>query len=150
MTCGADVAGDARLIVYHKQATSARLRFLRFADHTVCGFGALPPLAVVVDAAEMAQFDPAVVPHPAPLAVRMERELALAAGSIALDPEFMARIDVPGGPVTVYAAYLTTIDPPFAAAQAQGGVFIDLTQARDLPPPELELLRRVYSHVLGG
>ena len=140
----------ARLIVYHKQATSARLRFLRFAERTVCGFGPLPSLAVVVDAAEMAQFDTTVVPHPAALIGRMERELKLAAGSIALDPQFMARVDVPGGPMTVYAAAFTTIDPPFAAAQAQGGAFIDLTQARDLPPSELELLRRVYSHVLGG
>ena len=144
------MTGGARLIVYHKQATSARLRFLRFAEHTVCGFGPLPSLAVVVDVAELSRFDPAVVPHPAPLLGRMARELALSAGSIALDPKFVARVDVPGGPITVYAAPFPSIDPPLAAAQAQGGAFIDLTQARDLPPPELELLRRIYSHVLGG
>lgn len=140
----------ARLIVYHQQATSARLRFLCFAGHTICGFGPLPPLSAVVGAPDMALFDPAVVPHPAPLIGRMEQQLNLVAGSIAPDGAFLARVDVPGGPVTVYAAYLTTIDPPFEAAHAQGGMFIDLTEARDLPPPELELLRRVYSHVLGG
>ena len=139
-----------RLIVYHKQSTSARLRFLRFADRTVCAFGALPRLAAVVDEQEMERFDPAVVPHPAPLVGRMEKSLGLPSGSVALDGEFLARVDVPDGPLTVYLAHFTTIDPPFAAAQAQGGEFIDLTQGRDLPPPELELLRRVYSHVMGG
>lgn len=140
----------ARLIVYHKQATSARLRFLRFAEHTVCGFGALPRLAAVVEQAEMARFDPAVVPHPAPLLGRMEKSLGLAAGSIEIDGDFLARVDVPDGPLTIYLARFTSIDPPFDAAAARGGTFIDLTQARELPPPELELLRRVYQHVMGG
>lgn len=139
-----------RLIVYHKQSTSARLRFLRFAGPTVCVFGALPRLAAVVDEEDMKRFDPAVVPHPAPLVGRMEKQLALPAGSVELDGDFMARVDVPDGPLTIYLAHFTTIDPPFASAQAQGGEFIDLTQGRDLPPPELELLRRVYSHVMGG
>lgn len=140
----------ARLIVYHKQSTSARLRFLRFAAHTVCGFGALPALAAVVEREEMARFDPAVVPHPAALPRRMEAELNLPAGSVELDGEFLARVDVPDGPLTVYLARFTSIDPPFGAAEQHGGSFIDLTQARDLPRPELELLRRVYQHVLGG
>jgi len=140
----------ARLIVYHKQSTSARLRFLRFAGPTVCGFGVLPRLAVVVEREEMARFDPAVVPHPAALPRRMESALNLPAGSVELDGDFMARVDVPDGPITVYLARFTSIDPPFAAAEKQGGNFIDLTQARGLPAPEMELLRRVYQHVMGG
>lgn len=140
----------ARLIVYHKQATSARLRFLRFADNTVCGFGALPRLAAVVERADMARFDPAVVPHPAPLTGRMEKTLGLTAGSIEIDGELLARVDVPDGPLTVYLARFTTIDPPFDAATAHGGAFIDLTQARTLPAAELELLRRAYQRVMGG
>ncbi|WP_127477666.1 hypothetical protein [Sulfurivermis fontis] len=140
----------ARLIVYHKQATSARLRFLRLADHTVCGFGALPALAAVVEPEEKARFEPAVVPHPAPLAGRMEQLLGLPDGSVELDGGFVVRVDVPDGPLTVYLARLTSIDPPFAAAAAHGATFIDLTQARDLPRVELELLRRAYQHVMGG
>jgi hypothetical protein len=140
----------ARLIVYHKQATSARLRFLRFADNTVCGFSALPPLAAVVEREEMARFDPAVVPHPAPLTGRMEKALGLTAGSIEIDGEMLARVDVPDGPLTIYLARFTSIDPPFDAAAAQGGSFIDLTQARTLPAAELELLRRAYQRVMGG
>ncbi len=139
-----------RLIVYHKQSTSARLRFLRYAGPTVCAFGALPRLASVVGEAEMKRFDPAVVPHPAPLVGKMEKSLGLPTGSVALDSDFLARVDVPDGPLTIYLAHFTTIDPPFAAAQTHGGEFIDLTQGRDLPQPELELLRRVYSHVMGG
>src|SRR5690554_3980844 len=79
-TCGVDVGAAARLIVYHKQATSARLRFLRLADHTVCSFGALPALAAVVEPEEKARFEPSVVPHPAPLAGRMEQQLGLPGG----------------------------------------------------------------------
>lgn len=141
---------EARLIVYHKQATSARLRFLLFAENTVCGFGALPPLAAVVEPEEMKRFDPTVVPHPAPLVGRMERALELPVGSVELDADFLARVDVPDGPLTVYLARFTVIDPPFDAAHAQGGRFVDLTEARGLPRPELELLRKVYSHVMGG
>lgn len=98
----------------------------------------------------MARFDPAVVPHPAALPRRMETALSLPAGSVELDTDFIARVDVPDGPLTVYLARFTSIDPPFAAATAHGGAFIDLTQARDLPAPELELLRRVYQHVMEG
>jgi hypothetical protein len=144
------VSAAARLIVYHKQATSARLRFLRLAEQTVCGFGALPRLAVVVEREEMARFDPSVVPHPAALPKRMEGALGLAAGSVELDGDFLARVDVPDGPLTIYLAHFTTIDPPFDSAAAHGASFIDLTQARGLPPAELELLRRVYQHVMGG
>ena len=46
-------------------------------------------------------------------------------------------------------ARFTAIDPPFSAAEQLGGAFIDLTQARGLPPLELDLLRRAYEVILG-
>jgi hypothetical protein len=41
------------------------------------------------------------------------------------------------------------IDPPLETARAQGNSFIDLTQARGLPPIDLALLRRAYEAILG-
>jgi hypothetical protein len=43
----------------------------------------------------------------------------------------------------------TSIDPPFAAAEAIGGRFIAITEARGLPPVELDLLRKAYEILIG-
>ncbi|NTV97340.1 MAG: hypothetical protein HGA75_18320, partial [Thiobacillus sp.] len=51
---------DLRLILAHKQRTSARVRFLRF-PHGLCAFQPLPTLSVVE---EVGEGDPAVAYHP--------------------------------------------------------------------------------------
>ena len=40
---------DFRVILYHKQATSARLRFVLFDNKTVLAFGAVPKLVQLLD-----------------------------------------------------------------------------------------------------
>lgn len=139
MTC------EPRLVLYHKQASSARTRFLRFAD-SLLAFAPLPPEAVL--RAETAPRD-AVLPHPAPWLKLAEERLGLAAGSLRAEPEFHAEVDTPDGAVQVLLAEFTAIDPPFAAAEASGGRFVALTEARGLPPLELELARRAYTTILG-
>jgi hypothetical protein len=110
-----------RLILFHKQKTSARTRFLRFAD-TVLAFGPVP-------AAE----------------VRM----ALPAGSLEIVDDFRMDVDTADGTVPVLLAGFTSIDPPFAAAEAIGARFAPITEARGLPPVELELLRHAYEVLIG-
>lgn len=110
-----------RLILFHKQKTSARTRFLRFAD-TVLAFGPAPAVEV---------------------------RMALPAGSIEFVDDFMGDIATPEGAVPVLLGAFTSIDPPFTAAEAIGGRFIAITEARGLPQVELDLLRKAYEILIG-
>lgn len=135
-------AGTARLILFHKQTTSARTRFLRFAD-TVLAFGPLPAPANVA-----AEAGP-VRPHPAAYLRAAEQKLVLPAGSLEAVPDFSHDVETPDGTVPVLLAAFTSIDPPFAAAEAIGGRFVAITEARGLPPVELDLLRKAYEILIG-
>lgn len=137
----------ARLIMYHKQSTSARTRFLKLAHGGVCAFDALPRLAQLSDAEPG---DPArVLQHPAALLSRAEQSMGLPRGGLELDTAYRVRLDVPGDPIEVFLARFTDVDPPIVQAESAGACFIDLTQARGLPPTELQLLRLAYESILG-
>ncbi len=136
---------EYRVIFYHKQATSARTRFLRFANNSVCAFDALPKLARVIDD----------LPETTPL--HQNKVLSAAAQEIGLRPEelvaeneFQQLVEVPGQQIRIILAAIKTTDPPFELAERIDANFIDLTQARALPPVELQLLRTAYEVVLGG
>lgn len=133
-----------RLLLAHKQKTSARLRFLRLA-HGLCAFEPLPKLSTVLDDPPESR----VEPHPSLYLRAAEGRLGLTGGSLALEPEFRAAVDAPGGLIRVRLATFTDIDPPFTAVEALGGRFIAITEARDCAPAELELLRLAYATLLG-
>lgn len=138
-----------RIIFFHKHGTSARTRFLRFADETVCAFSPLPRLASYVDKGDLVD-EPAVAMHPAVLLKEASERLGLPDTAFEREPEYSEWVDVPEGAIRITLVRLTDIDPPFEAAKAIGARFIDLTQARDLPQAELLLLRRAYEVILGG
>jgi hypothetical protein len=140
-----NAAPAPRLILYHKQATSARTRFLRFAD-SLLAFAALPTLSSVRDE-DAPQSN--VVAHPAPVLRHAEQRLGLAQGELRATADYYAEVDTPQGIVPVLLAEFTAIDPPFDAAEAVGGRFVAITEARGLPAVELELLRRAYTVILG-
>jgi len=133
----------ARLILVHKQGTSARTLFLRFKSGVVAP-EPLPALAQVVDEGGAGD----VVVHPAALFAQVAASLGLDAGDIELESDFSADVDTPGGIVPVYLGRMTTIDAPLEAAERVGARFIAITEARDLSPVELELLRRAYTCVM--
>ncbi len=135
-----------RLIMFHKQKTSARTRFLLQAEGTVCGFDPLPPLAQLMETDE----DSKVALHPGALTHAAEQRLGLPTGSLEAMGDFHVRVDVAGGPLSIFLAGFTMEDPPFDAAKATGARFIDLPEARMLPPTELQLLRLAYEYLLGG
>ncbi len=137
---------DTHLILYHKQSTSARTRFLRFGHGGVCGPEALPADASV-DAPSAR--DATLLTHPGMLLRATETTLALPRGSLESDAGFHCRVLAGAVSGDVYLAHFTSVDPPFDAADGAGAAFIDLTQARGLPPTELALLRLAYEHVLG-
>jgi hypothetical protein len=136
----------SRLIMYHKQLTSARTRFLKLAYGGVCGFSALPALAKIEEKPSEA---PRVVSHPASVIREAETQLGLPSGSLEMEPGFRCEVAAGDERTEVFLARFTSIDPPFETAQAHGSTFIDLTQARGLPPVELDLLRRSYERILG-
>lgn len=134
-----------RLVLFHKQGTSARTRFLRF-EASLLAFAPLPAGAVLRD--ESAP-QGKVMPHPAPVLKQAEEKLGLPPGSLRAETEFHAVADTPEGELPILLAGFTSIDPPFIAANALGGRFVALTEARGLPPLELELARRAYTTILG-
>ncbi len=134
-----------RVILYHKQATSARTRFVKFTDDTVFAFGPVAKLSQL----EEASLDNTLV-HPAAVMKETEALLGLEAGCLKAEPDYHHKVEVPGGSIHILLANITTMDPPFEAVEKAGGRFIDLTQARGLPQVELELLRHAYELVLGG
>jgi hypothetical protein len=138
MTAG----GEPRLILFHKQKTSARTRFLLFAD-TALAFAPLPATAALAD-----QAGP-VRPHPAAHLHATAQRLSLPAGSLEAVPDFAVDVDTAQGVMPVLLAGFTSIDPPFAAAEAIGARFAPITEARGLPALELELLRRAYEILIG-
>ncbi|MFN3988431.1 MAG: hypothetical protein ACK4KV_23390 [Rhodocyclaceae bacterium] len=122
------------LILCHKQATSARLRFARFGDSVI---------AVRLPATGGA------IPHPGALLPSAASFSGIAPGDLRLDPDFEAPLLAPGGAVCVRLAEITTIDPPFDALQGANGRFITLTEIRGLPDTERDVLRLVYEHMIG-
>lgn len=124
------------LILYHKQSTSGMVRFARFGN-TV--------LAARLDTAVA----DGILPHPAPLATQATGRLGLPAGAVRVDGEFQADLLAPGGTLDVRLGEFTTIDPPFDAVASAEGRFVTLTEIRDIPDTERDVLRLVYEHVLG-
>lgn len=144
-TCGDDTVTDAvvpRLILCHKQKTSARTRFLRFPE-TVMAFAPLPASARL--AAEIGS----VRPHPTAHLRAAEEKLGLPVGAIEAVADFDVDVNTPDGPVPVLLAAFTGIDPPFAAAETVGARFAAITEARGLPEVELDLLRKAYEILIG-
>lgn len=135
-----------RLIMYHVQGYSARLRFLKLASGSVCYHEPLPKLSQFMDQ----EPNEKLALHPAAYVKEAAQWLGMKTDELEAEGEYRAWVDVPDGTVQVFLVRFTTEDPPFAAAEAQGAEFVELPQARNLPPTELELLRKAYELVIGG
>lgn len=127
---------DFALVLYHKQSTSARLRFARFGDSIVAA-------RVTTPAGD------GVLPHPGTLTVGATDRLGLPAGALQIDSEFEASMLAPEGALTVRLAHFTDIDPPFDAVAAADGRFVSITEMKGIPDTERDVLRLVYEHVIG-
>lgn len=141
---------DYRLIFYHKQKTSARLRFLKLAPGSVCAFAPLPAQSQMIDQYSNLEMDDTVVVHPVQLVRDASEWLAMDQRLMKVDAEYHARVDSNEGPLHVYLVEFITTDPPFQHAEKINAEFIDLTQSRGLPDVELELLRKAYECVMTG
>lgn len=116
-----DGALAPRLLCFHKQRTSARTRFL---SH---GASVLAPTTLPAMAAQ----------------------LGLGMEQLNIVEDFADAVAGPDGMAPVLLIEIATLDPPFAAAATMGARFIAITEARGLPPVELELLRHAYEILIG-
>ncbi|MEJ2059341.1 MAG: hypothetical protein P8Y64_02480 [Gammaproteobacteria bacterium] len=140
-----DAATHARAILYHKQSTSALTRFMRLPYGGVCALGTLPTLVELGEG----EPDTKLVVHPTLVLSRLRDWMDLPDDGLEHDIEFRAWLDTPDGPLPVHLVRFTGIDPPFAEAERIGAGFITLTEARTLPPVELQLLQQAYRVILG-
>lgn len=139
---------SARVILFHKQSTSAMTRFFKLNLGGVLLGKQIDKLSQVVTGER--DDTSSVVAHPGAMAAELERWLRLEPGDLEVDSDYREVVEVPGNLLQVYLIRFTTIDPPFAEAEHAGASFITLTQARGLPPIELELLRIAYAHIMEG
>ena len=138
-------AEPVRLLLFHKQGTSGRTRFLRLA-HGMLAFEPLPRLSELRDPQKSA---PAIRHHPAAYLHDAAQRFDLPDAALRVESAFQAVVDTPDGDVEILLAGFATVDPPFVAADRLGGKFIAITEARGIHPLELQLLRHAYELVLG-
>jgi len=133
-------------ILYHKQSTSAMTRFFAMPHGVTLG----QPLADDAIVSNKAMLDNAVEAHPAAIAATLEQWFNLPAGSLSIESGYRAWVNDAEAQQRVYLMRFTTMDPPFDEAEAIGGSFFTLTQARGLPASQLALLRLAYVLIMEG
>lgn len=135
---------DRSLILYHKHPSSGRTLFLRLHE-TICQFDGISAASRVV---EQHLGEDQVTEELSELLTDAEQRLGMSKGSLKIDRDFKVIIDDSDTPIQVYLARFTTLDAPEEQLVELGGKFIAITEARRLPPTELELLRLAYSAIM--
>lgn len=138
------MSSDHRLILYHKHPSSGRTLFLRLGE-TICQFEGISSVSHVV---EKHLGENQVTEDLSELLTDGEQRLGISKGSLEIDRDFNVIIDDSDTPIQVYLARFTTLDTPKEQLAERGGKFIAITEARRLPPTELELLRLAYSAIM--
>lgn len=136
-----------RCVVFHKQKTSARTRFLIQGRDVVFPAG-LEDGQSLTDAEDPDVVAAAVLPHPAAGVKALAAQLDLPPSAFRVEAAHLGRV-VEEELAPVWLVEVTTIDPPLENALRMGGRFISIMEARQSPAVQRELLRRAYERVLG-
>lgn len=136
-----------RCVVFHKQKTSARTRFLIQGRDVVFPAG-LAEECSLTDGADPDGPPSNLLPHPAAGIANLASLLDLPASAFRVEAAHLGRV-VEDENAPVWLVEVTTIDPPFENALRMGGRFISIMEARQAPAVQRELLRRAYERVLG-
>ncbi len=103
-----EIVENNRLIMYHKQATSARLLFL-VLNGAICHFDSLPSGSKIVDS----NIDEEqVVEYPEDIIPKIKERLAISEDILELETTFKAIAKANDTTVTIYLVNFNTIDPP--------------------------------------
>jgi len=136
----------SRVILYYNGAISALTLFLQHPDESVCAPSPLPTLSSVLEEDEMTLN----IAHTAPATIvsAISNAMALPANLLHADIGYREQVDTPGGVITVYLARFNALDPPRQLMAEKGCQFRTLTELRNRPPAEMELLRRAYALIM--
>lgn len=134
------------MILFHKQATSARLRFLCLPGGVLL-FAPLPQPQTVLE--KSAGTACTVRPMPSAWCLEACRHLGLTPDALEAEHDFYEALIHDERITPVLLAGFTSEDPPFALAHTHHARFISLLESRDRPAAERELLRRAYECVMG-
>ncbi|ELS00761.1 hypothetical protein Xen7305DRAFT_00004620 [Xenococcus sp. PCC 7305] len=135
---------NKRLIIYHKQAASARILFFAL-NGSVCHCNGLPAESKIVDSCIEGD---RVIDYPETLIPSLKERWKLSSDILEMEKTFMAIAESGDLAINIYLARFTTVDPPREQLKHLGGKFIPIVDARTFPPVELKLLGLVYSFLM--
>jgi hypothetical protein len=137
---------SSRVILYYNGAISGLTLFVQHPDESVCTPSPLPDLSSVQEEDEM----PLDIVHtpPANVVSAISNAMGLPAHLLQADTAYRELVDTPDGIITVYLAHFNALDPPHQLMASKGCKFRTLTELRNRPPVEMELLRRAYVLVM--
>jgi hypothetical protein len=137
---------SSRVILYYNGAISGLTLFVQHADESVCTPSPLPVLSSVLEDYEM----PLNIAHTAPADIvsAISNAMGLPANLLQANTGYREGVDTPNGIITVYLAHFNALDPPRQLIAEKGCKFRTLTELRNRPPAEMELLRRAYALVM--
>ncbi len=133
-----------RLIIYHKQAASARILFFAL-NGSVCHCDGLPSESKIVDSSIE---EDRVIDYPETLIPTIKQRLEISSNILEIEKTFIAIAKSEDLEINIYLARFTTIDPPREELKHTGGKFIPIVEARTFPAVELKLLGLVYSFLM--
>lgn len=133
-----------RLIMYHKQFTSARILFFAL-NSSICHFDGLPPESKIVDSSIEGD---RVIEYPENLMPNIKERLGLSKDILEIETTFKAIAKSEESESDIYLARFTTLDPPREQLADLGGKFISIIEARSFPSVEVELLGLAYSFLM--
>ena len=141
-----ELSESSRVILYYNGAISALTLFLQHPDGSACSPSPLPALSSVLEEGEM----PLTIAlmAPADMAANISNIMGLPADLLHANMGYREQVDTPNGIITVYLAYFNVLDPPRQLMAEKGCKFRTLTELRNRPPAEMELLRRAYALVM--
>ena len=141
-----ELAKSSRVILYYNGAISALTLFVQHPHESVCTPSPLPALSSVLEEDEM----PLNIAHTAPATIvsAISNAMGLPANLLQANTAYREHVDTPGGIITVYLAQFNALDPPRQLMSEKGCTFKTLTELRNRPPAEMELLRRAYALVM--
>ena len=136
----------SRVILYYNGAISALTLFVQHPNESVCAPSPLPVLSSVLEDDEM----PLNIAHTAPADIvsAISTAMGLPANLLQANMGYREQVDTPAGIITVYLAHFNTLDPPRQLMAEKNCTFKTLTELRNRPPAEMELLRRAYALVM--
>ena len=137
-------ATNSRVILYYNGAISALTLFVQHPDASVCTPTPLPALSSVLDA-DVGNIDSKAA-EDSVSAIR--KIMGLPADLLQANADYREQVDTPDGVITVYLACFKALDPPHQLMADNGCKFRTLTELRNRPPAEMELLRRAYVLVM--